>query len=162
MIDRRLRQTLADMKQRCLNAKHPQYKNYGARGITICAEWLNSAQRFADDMGERPDGMTIDRKNNDGPYCKDNCRWATKAEQRINQRTVRLITVHGETKPLRHWALAYGIKEWTLHHRIFRMGMSPEVAVTTPIKQSQSRNALAANAARWAALANRPADAKPI
>ena len=73
------------MRTRCLNPKSSDYPNYGGRGITIAAEW-DSFEQFLADMGARPAGMTLDRRDNDGNYCKTNCRWATAKEQRSNQR----------------------------------------------------------------------------
>ena len=73
------------MKQRCLNSKTTGYKNYGGRGITVCKRWMKF-ENFFEDMGERPEGKTLDRKNNNGNYNKKNCRWATPKEQRLNQR----------------------------------------------------------------------------
>lgn len=73
------------MKERCLNQKKNNYANYGGRGITLCDRWMNF-ENFLSDMGERPDGMSIDRINNDGNYEPSNCRWATPYQQRMNQR----------------------------------------------------------------------------
>lgn len=73
------------MVQRCTNENNIGYKNYGGRGITICARWL-SFKNFMEDMGKKPAGWTLDRKNNDGPYCKKNCRWATRKQQAQNRR----------------------------------------------------------------------------
>ena len=73
------------MKTRCLNKNRKYYYRYGGRGITICPEWLNSFTNFLADMGERPKGKTLDRKDNNGNYCKSNCRWATAKQQRLNQ-----------------------------------------------------------------------------
>jgi hypothetical protein len=73
--------------QRCENPKNPQYRNYGGRGITVCAAWRASFEAFFADMGERPSANhSIDRINNDGHYEPTNCRWATEDEQRANRR----------------------------------------------------------------------------
>lgn len=72
------------MIQRCSNPKTTGYKHWGGRGIKVCDRW-RSFQNFLDDMGERPAGMSIDRRDNDGSYEPGNCRWATRGEQSANQ-----------------------------------------------------------------------------
>ena len=74
-----------NMLQRCNNPKNRAYKNYGNRGITVCKRWANF-ENFFDDMGERPDGLTIERRNNELGYFKENCSWATRTEQNKNMR----------------------------------------------------------------------------
>lgn len=73
------------MKNRCLNENNHAFKWYGLRGISVCERWM-SFESFYADMGKCPDGMSLDRINNDGCYEKDNCRWATPVQQSNNRR----------------------------------------------------------------------------
>ena len=81
------------MRQRCLNKNHEHYDRYGGRGITICERW-DSFANFLEDMGERPEGLTLDRVHNDGNYTPENCRWSTKQTQAKN-RARRTHCIHG-------------------------------------------------------------------
>ena len=85
----------SNMKSRCINPKNHAYKHYGKRGITVCKEWLESFETFIKDMGFRPSVKhSLDRKDNNGNYTLENCRWATKSEQRINQRSKKEIQIY--------------------------------------------------------------------
>jgi DNA-binding CsgD family transcriptional regulator len=75
-----------DMIGRCHRPTHKRYADYGGRGITVCDRWRNDFWAFVADMGERPDGLTLDRRNNDAGYSAENCRWATYSEQVNNRR----------------------------------------------------------------------------
>lgn len=73
-------------KSRCYNPRSTSFKYYGQRGITMCDRWRNSFEAFLEDMGRCPDGLTIDRIENDGNYEPGNCRWATRSQQNSNKR----------------------------------------------------------------------------
>lgn len=122
-------QTWLDMRQRCQNPKAAQFKNYGARGIKVCNRWASSFANFFEDMGSRPIGGSLDRINNDGHYGPENCRWATRKQQRINQRACVLITAFGQSLTATDWSLRTGLHRDTILHRI-RKGISPETALS--------------------------------
>lgn len=83
------------MKQRCNNPKSRDYKNYGKRGITYCEKWENF-EGFLEDMGCCPKGLSLDRIDNDGNYCKENCHWATRKEQNNNRRDNTAFLINGK------------------------------------------------------------------
>ncbi|MGD9648767.1 MAG: hypothetical protein AB7U73_23855 [Pirellulales bacterium] len=116
-----------DMHQRCRNANHPNAKHYLERGIEIDAQWF-VFENFRADMGERPDGLTLERIDNDGPYCKSNCRWATMAEQNRNKRANRIAVIDGRAMIVMDWCKERGIRHGRVYNRIHR-GMSPRDAV---------------------------------
>lgn len=73
------------MRQRCLNPRNPKYRYYGGRGISICEDW-NTFANFLRDMGEKPLGTILDRLDNDGHYCRENCEWVSMRESNANRR----------------------------------------------------------------------------
>jgi hypothetical protein len=118
------------IKSRCENPKDKDYARYGARGIYVSSEW-QSFERFVADVGKRPEGMTIDRVDNDGPYAPWNWRWATDEVQANNRRTTVMLTFAGVTKSLTNWAKEVGLTRNTIYLRI-ASGWSVEKALTTP------------------------------
>ena len=125
--------TWANMIQRCTNHNLSQYKDYGGRGIKVCDRWLHSFENFFEDMGNRPDGMTLDRDCNDHNYCKDNCHWATYTEQQNNKRNNHIVTYKNESLTVAQWAKKTGIKYNTLIGRLNIYKWTIERSLTTGI-----------------------------
>ena len=123
-----------DMKQRCYS-KTQMAKHYRDRGIKICDRWLESFENFYADMGPRPTTeYSIDRIDNDGDYCPENCRWATKTEQNNNTRKNVRLTLHNETKTIAEWSRILGLPYDLIRHRK-GYGWSDEKVLTTPVKR---------------------------
>jgi hypothetical protein len=98
-----------DMKNRCTNLKCRSYKDYGARGIKVCQRWNDSFDAFYADTGDPPEGLSLERIDNEKGYGPDNCRWATQKEQCNNTRRNVFLTYQGKTQTLSQWAEEYGI-----------------------------------------------------
>ena len=129
------------MKDRCFNPNHKRYSDYGGRGITVCDRWLN-LENFLADIGSRPSPKhSLDRIDNDGNYCHENCRWATKAEQQNNQRTNRLITIGCVTLTIAQWEKEMGYKQGIIWSRL-KDGWSEYKAVMTPVRSYKSAKKL--------------------
>jgi hypothetical protein len=103
------------MNERCYRKTATSYPRYGARGITVCAEWRGSFERFLEDMGACPPGLTLERKDGLKGYSKDNCEWATYKRQAQNRKTSVLLTIEGRTQCLTAWAEETGLNYKTLH-----------------------------------------------
>ena len=97
------------MKQRCYNSNNVNYKSYGARGIRVCDRWLNSYENFIKDMGDRPEGKSLDRIDNDGDYTPKNCRWATRKEQMNNMQRHRGVERSFMATPSRVGKAIFGV-----------------------------------------------------
>jgi hypothetical protein len=106
------------MKQRCFTEKHTAYAHYGARGITMCDRWRDSFENFYEDMGEPPEGFSIERLDNNGPYSKENCCWATVKEQSLNKRQSIRVRVDGELMTCMEAAPILGLTESGVRGRI--------------------------------------------
>jgi hypothetical protein len=134
MSNSRLYRIWVGMKNRCCREDDPHYSGYGGRGISICADWLDSKKFF--DWALRygyDDALSIERIDNNGNYEPSNCRWATVFEQANNRRTNKRYAYSGRTLTLAEWSSETGILRHNLTNRIKR-GWSIERALTTPVK----------------------------
>lgn len=126
--------TYMTMLQRCNNEKNVKYPAYGGVGISVCERWRTSFANFLADMGERPEGTTIDRfPDKSGNYEPGNCRWSTIDEQQQNLKNNRLITSGGRTMCASEWARELGVLPSVILYRI-NHGWSADNAVSTPPK----------------------------
>lgn len=126
----KLYEVWCSMRARCNSISSNAYKYYGNRGISVCEEWdkdYSNFEKWAKENGYK-EGLSIDRKNNDGDYCPENCRWVTMKEQANNQRNTLKIEYQGKSMTLHQWADYLGIKADTLYHRIFVLGWSVDRA----------------------------------
>lgn len=102
------------MHQRCYDSNSPPYKNYGGRGIKVCEHW-HSFENFYADMGDCPEGLTLERIDNDGNYESGNCKWATRQEQNLNARGVGIFTA---LAPMGNLITAKGITKFARDHEL--------------------------------------------
>lgn len=121
-LDRTVTPTLSSYRNaysRCYHQSAARYAQYGGRGIKMCARWKNSFEAFLEDMGERPDGTTLDRyPNRDGDYEPGNCRWATSAEQGTNKHATIQVECEGKKISLRQFAARQCVSYKALHKRV--------------------------------------------
>lgn len=125
------------MKRRCYSPGHIGFENWGGRGIKVCDEWRDSFQNFYRDMGVRPGGHTLDRIDNDGDYCKENCRWASEITQKNNRRNNRRFEYLGGTYTIPQLSRKFGIRKDVLWYRI-NAGWDLSDAITRPVEQANT------------------------
>lgn len=130
--------TWLTMMHRCYNPKRRDYHNYGGRGIRVCKRW-HSVTNFIADMGERPDGHTLERRDTNSNYSKRSCVWATQKEQQRNRRNNHLVTWRGDTHCLKEWSEILGIPYVCLHLRVVQYGWSIDRAFTQPVQVKRKR-----------------------
>lgn len=104
----------SDMIRRCENPSHVSYRYYGAKGVSVCERWRESFAAFVDDMGQPPDGLSIDRIDGNVGYEPGNCRWATPQEQTENRSIQRFYVKDGRVMTLPKWAVELGLPYRTL------------------------------------------------
>lgn len=139
MAETRAFKIWSGMKRRCANPADKDYKNYGARGITVCKRWAASFENFWADMkAGYADHLTLDRKNVNKGYSKANCRWATAQEQGNNTRVNRILETSKGPMTVAQAARAYGVKPVTLYARLARYGWPLQRALTTPGRRSST------------------------
>lgn len=128
------------MKARCSDPNHCSYKNYGARGIKICDEWLNfeNFRKWAYSHGYSP-GLQLDRIDNDGDYCPSNCKYVTRLENTNHRSSCVMITYKGITQSARDWDRQLGFKPDTVGQRINRFHWPVERALTEPVHTKTKR-----------------------
>ena len=142
-MNKKLYKRYIHMKERCYDPNDKRYHRYGGRGITICDEWLNdyyAFEKWAIENGYS-DELTIDRVDNDGNYCPENCKWVTIAENNQHRGTSRFFTYNGKTQNLAQWCEEYGLNYHTVLCRL-RRGWDFERAITEPLIKGRNREEL--------------------
>lgn len=132
------------MKQRVNYPGHIEYHRYGGRGITMFEGWV-SFERFLADMGPRPEGHSLDRIDMDGPYCPENCRWASRAEQCSNTSKNVFVEYKGERFTLKQLAQNLCVNYYTLHGAYRKRGLSLEESIARAIAGRRGRSKPTAN-----------------
>jgi hypothetical protein len=126
------------MMNRCYNKNGPDYKHYGGRGITVCKRW-QQPENFINDMGQPPDGLTLERKDNNKGYSKRNCVWAPRSAQTKNRRYNVKLTLNGETKIISDWARDLGLGSAVALRKRLQRGWSLKQSLTTPCGATNRR-----------------------
>jgi predicted nucleic acid-binding Zn ribbon protein len=122
------------MRARCRAGENsPFHKYYKGKGITVCKKWDKSFEDFLQDMGHKPtEKHSVERIDNNGNYCPENCKWATRKEQARNRKQSTKLTYYGITRPIGEWAEMYGLEYKVLYNRLY-FGWNPRRALNTPL-----------------------------
>ena len=126
----------SSMKQRCYNKKSDRYERYGGRGIKVCQRWLDGFEFFFADMGERPNGFSIERIDLDGDYEPKNCTWADAKTQALNRSTSIKINDNGVLKTVEQMAIKWGLSCSGARKRIARLYKKNKDSVMILIKEA--------------------------
>lgn len=126
------------MRRRCYDINYVSYPNYGGRGIKVCDRWKDDFEAFYTDMGDRPDGCSLDRIDVNGNYTPENCKWSTRSEQQTNKQETLHIEWRGQKRSAMEWSKLLGIHVDTLRRRV-RRGWDVERAMTAPIQTGANR-----------------------
>lgn len=134
------------LRLRCTDPKHAAYPNYGGRGITVCAAWLDSPEAFYRDVGPKPSpAHELDRIDNDRGYEPGNCRWVLRKENDRNRRSNRHLVIDGERRTLAEWCERFARPRDTVRKRL-EAGWSHDAAVKTPVRPKRPAGSVAVHA----------------
>jgi len=135
----RLYSIWSGMKDRCNNPNSFAFLNYGDRGISVCDDWSNNFNCFKEWSINNgyAENLTLDRKDNNGNYCPNNCRWATRKEQSRNTRRNVLVEINGFTQCLNDWIKTNGINRSTFNDRYYIRNWPLKKALTYPVKNKK-------------------------
>lgn len=139
MRDSREYESWCRAKARCYNVKNNRYNSHGGRGIIMCDEWKNSFEQFYKDMGDRPMGTSIERKDNDGNYEPGNCIWATPSEQARNRRSNHFVDVLGKNFNVKDAEKALGIHRSSINQKVRQSGKTYQQATNHFIVKNLNR-----------------------
>ena len=128
------------MKRRCNNKNDAAYNNYGGRGIKVCERWDKSFENFLEDIGNAPsEKYSIDRIDNNGDYCPENCKWSTRLEQGNNKRSNVMLEYNNECLSLMEWSRKTGITYAALQYRL-KCDWPIDKMLTTPTRHGANSN----------------------
>lgn len=124
-----------DMFSRCYDEKHPGYPEYGGAGITVCARWLESFENFYEDMGDCPEGMSLDRIDPSGNYSPENCRWTTLSVQSYNTK-IKCTNTSGRTGVYWNERDSVWVAQIGYQGKVFRLGQSHSFEEAVKLRES--------------------------